>query len=134
MDCNVVDIDHVAIRVNDIDAAIEFYGDLLGMAIKDLERFERGEVPFPSAVAGAKRIHLYPSDEPIDIDREHVCLVLRPDGTDPYEYVDELIAYLDSWDIPVESTEPLERTGAYGVGWATYASDPDGRRVELKAY
>lgn len=60
---DIVDIDHVAIRVTDLDRALDFYHDLLGLPVRDRERFDAGEVPYVAVVAGGRHIHLVPTDE-----------------------------------------------------------------------
>jgi catechol 2,3-dioxygenase-like lactoylglutathione lyase family enzyme len=128
-----VGLDHVAIRVRDLDRALEFYSDLLGMEVRDRELFEKGELPFVACVAGSQHLHVVPStDEEIDVGGEHVCLLLRSNGTDSREAIEELLDTLRKEGIEVEADEPIDRLGAYGRNWAAYVRDPDGRRVELK--
>jgi len=134
MDVDVVDLDHVALRVSDVDRALEFYHDLLGMAVRDRERFEAGEVPYVAVVAGGRHLHLVPSDDSIDVGGEHVCLLLRSGGTGTRAELDALLDDLRAAGVEVEAGEPHERYGAYGRDWAAYVRDPDGRRVELKLH
>jgi len=134
MDVDVVDLDHVALRVSDVDRALEFYHDLLGMAVRDRERFEAGEVPYVAVVAGGRHLHLVPSDDPIHVGSDHVCLLLRSDGTGTRAELDALLADLRAAGVEVEAGEPHERYGAYGRDWAAYVRDPDGRRIELKLH
>ena len=134
MDVDVVNLDHVAIRVSDLDRALEFYGDLLGMEIRDRDRFERDEVPYVAVVAGGRHLHLVPTEESFDPDGEHVCLLLRSSETDTGEEIESLLDDLREAGVAVESGEPYERYGAYGRDWAAYVRDPDGRRVELKLH
>lgn len=134
MDVEPADIDHVAIRVSDLDAALEFYHDLLGLPIRDRERFERGELPFVAVVAGGRHLHLVPTDEAFDPGGEHVCLLFRSNDTDTRGTMEELLDELRSVGVEVEEGEPHERLGAYGRDWAAYVRDPDGRRVELKCH
>lgn len=131
---DVVDIDHVAIRVSDIDRALAFYHDLLGLPVRDRERHEAGEVPYVAVVAGGRHIHLVPTDGEIDVGGEHICLLVRSGEVDSREELDEMIADLREHDIEVEAGEPYRRYGAYGRAWAVYVRDPDGRRVELKLH
>lgn len=131
---DVVDMDHVALRVRDIDRALEFYHDLLGMEIRDRERFENDEVPYVAVVAGGRHLHLVPTDEEIAVGGEHVCLLLRSDGTGTRAELDALLEDLRAAGVAVEDGEPYERYGAYGRDWAAYVRDPDGRRVELKLH
>ena len=134
MNLDVVDLDHVAIRVSDLDRALEFYHDLLGLEIRDRERFEAGEVPYVAVVAGGRHIHLVPTDEPIDVGGEHLCLLLRSNEMETETEINELLAELQKAGVTVEDGEPYKRYGAYGRDWAAYVRDPDGRRVELKLH
>jgi len=132
---DIVDLDHVAIRVTDLDRALDFYHDLLGLPIRDRERYDAGEVPYVAVVAGGRHIHLVPTDESdIDVGGEHLCLLVRSDDVDSREELDTLLATLRDHGVEVEAGEPYERYGAYGRAWAAYVRDPDGRRVELKLH
>jgi catechol 2,3-dioxygenase-like lactoylglutathione lyase family enzyme len=129
-----VDLDHVAVRVGDIDRALDFYHDLLGLPVRDRERFERDELPFVAVAAGGRHLHLVPTEEPFDVGGEHICLLLRSNGTDTREAMATLLDELREAGIEVEEDEPRERLGAYGRDWAAYVRDPDSRRVELKLH
>lgn len=131
---DVVDIDHVAIRVTDLDRALEFYHELLGLPVRDRERYERDEVPYVAVVAGGRHIHLVPSEAPIGVGGEHICLLVRSSTVDTREEVEALIERLRGQDVEIEQSEPYRRYGAYGRAWAVYVRDPDGRRVELKLH
>lgn len=126
------DLDHVAVRVGDVDRALEFYRDLLGLSVRDRGKFEDGELPFVAVVAGGRHLHLVPTEEEFDVDGEHVCLLFRSDDTDTRGAIEELLEELREAGVTVEEGEPRERLGAYGRDWAAYVRDPDGRRVELK--
>lgn len=132
--CDVVDIDHVAYRVGDLEAALGFYHDLLGLEVRDRERYERGEVPYVAVVAGGRHLHLVPTEESFEAESDHVCLLLRSSAVDSREEVDDLIDRLEAAGVEVEDGEPYERYGAYGRAWAVYVRDPSGRRVELKIH
>ena len=134
MDIDVVDLDHVAIRVSNIERALEFYHDLLGLEIRDRERFEAGEVPYVAVVAGGRHIHLVPTDEPVDVAGEHLCLLLRSTEMETKAEIETLLDELRAAGVTVEDGEPYKRYGAYGRDWAAYVRDPDGRRVELKLH
>ena len=134
MDLDVVDLDHVAIRVSDLDAALDFYHDLLGMEIRDRERFDQGEVPYVAVVAGGRHIHLVPTDDPIDVGSDHLCLLLRSNSLETEREIEELLTGLRAAGVTVEDGEPYKRYGAYGRDWAVYVRYPDGRRVELKLH
>jgi glyoxylase I family protein len=132
---DVVDIDHVAIRVTDLDRSLAFYHERLGLSIRDRDRFDAGEVPYVAVVAGGRHIHLVPTDDDeIDVGGEHVCLLLRSEEVNSRGELDTLLERLSEHGVEVEKGEPYERYGAYGNAWATYVRDPDGRRVELKIH
>jgi len=131
---DVVDIDHVAIRVSDLDRALAFYHDLLGMEIRDRDRYDAGEVPYVAVVAGGRHVHLVPTDEEFDVGGEHLCLLVRSEHVDSRDELDALLDRLRDRGVTVESGEPYRRYGAYGRAWAAYVRDPDDRRVELKIH
>jgi glyoxylase I family protein len=131
---DIVDLDHVAIRVSDLDQALAFYHDLLGLPIRDRDRYDAGEVPYVAVVAGGRHIHLVPTDEDIDVGGEHICLLVRSDDVDSRGELDDLLVELREDGVEVEEGEPYKRYGAYGRAWAAYVRDPDGRRVELKVH
>lgn len=132
MELDVVDLDHVAIRVSDLDRALDFYHGLLGLEIRDRQRFEQDEVPYVAVVAGGRHIHLVPTDEPIDAAGEHLCLLVRSDEIETQVEIGRLLDELREAGVTIEDGEPHKRYGAYGRDWAAYVRDPDGRRVELK--
>jgi len=134
MDLDIVDLDHVAIRVSDLDRALGFYHDLLGLEIRDRERFEAGEVPYVAVIAGGRHIHLVPTDEPVDVAGEHLCLLVRSTEMETKTEIETLLDELRTAGVSVEDGEPYKRYGAYGRDWAAYVRDPDGRRVELKVH
>ncbi len=134
MDLDIVDLDHVAIRVTDMTRALEFYHELLGLEIRDRERFEAGEVPYVAVVAGGRHIHLVPTDEPVDVVGEHLCLLVRSNELETQAELEQLLDKLREAGVTVEDGEPYKRYGAYGRDWAAYVRDPDGRRVELKLH
>ena len=132
---DIVDIDHAAIRVTDIDRALEFYHDLLGLPVRDRDRFDEGEVPYVAVVAGGRHVHLVPTDaDEIEVGGEHMCFLVRSTDVDSRGEIDELLEHLREHDVEVERAEPRKRYGAYGRAWAVYVRDPDGRRVELKIH
>jgi len=131
---DVVDIDHVAIRVSDLNRALEFYSDLLDMETRDRDRYDAGEVPYVAVVAGGRHIHLVPTDEEFDVGGEHLCLLVRSEHVDSRAELDALLDRLRDRGVTVESGEPYRRYGAYGRAWAAYVRDPDDRRVELKMH
>lgn len=133
-DIDVVDIDHAAYRVSDIDEALAFYHDLLGLPVRDRERFVRDEVPYVAVVAGGRHLHLVPTEEPFDPGNDHVCLLVRSDDVATKSELEALLDDLRAAGVTVKEGEPRKRYGAYGRDWAAYVEDPDGRTVELKLH
>jgi len=131
---DVVDLDHVAIRVSDLDQALSFYHNLLSMELRDRERYDTGEVPYIAVVAGGRHIHIVPTDEEFEVEREHICFLLRSSEVDSRGELTDLLEQLQEEGFEVEDGEPHRRYGAYGRAWAAYVRDPDGRRVELKMH
>lgn len=134
MDVDVVDLDHVAIRVIDLEQSLAFYRDLLGMEVRDRERYANDEVPYVAVVAGGRHIHLIPDEGPIDVGGEHICLMLRSAEMETGAEIEQFLEDLRAAGVDVEEGEPYRRYGAYGRDWAAYVRDPDGRRVELKLH
>ena len=136
----IVDLDHVALRVTDLEESLSFYGELLGMEIRDRDRYENGEIPFVGLVSGGRQLHLVPipesafGEEDPPLGGEHVCFLLRSDTTDTKAELEDLLADIEAAGYRVEAGEPAKRYGAYGRDWAGYVRDPDGRRVELKLH
>jgi catechol 2,3-dioxygenase-like lactoylglutathione lyase family enzyme len=59
----------VAIRVTDLDRAFAVYRDLVGMPVRDRERYEAGGVSYVAVVAGGRHVHLVPTEvEEVDDD------------------------------------------------------------------
>jgi glyoxylase I family protein len=120
-------LDHVVLRVGDLDRAIAFYQRVLGC------RVER-ELQQPRLVqlrAGAALIDLVPAsvsphDAPDKAGRnmDHFCV--RVMGFDAAA----LKAHLEKNG--VDPGEVHERYGAEGYGPSIYIADPDGNTVELK--
>lgn len=134
MDIDVIDLDHVALRVSDLEQALEFYHDLLGLPIRDRARFESDEVPYVAVAAGGRHLHLVPTTDDFDPGPEHVCLLLRSTDVDSRDELTTLLTHLETNGIEIEDGEPYKRYGAYGRAWAAYVRSPDGRRVELKIH
>lgn len=131
MTFQVLGLDHVVLRVRDIDGALAFYRDVLGCALeRSLE-----EMGLYQLRAGQSLIDLVPVDgelgrmggsgpgsEGRNVD--HFCL--RVDPFDP----DALQAHLRAHGISF--SEVARRYGAEGMGPSIYVEDPDGNTVELK--
>lgn len=128
---SVHDIDHVVLRIRDLERSLAFYCGALGCSI---DKRQEG-IGLIQLRAGRSLIDLVPLDgklgraggagpakEGRNVD--HFCLRVDPfDGA-------AIIAHLRSHGLepgPVES-----RYGAEGEGPSIYVTDPDGNVVELK--
>jgi catechol 2,3-dioxygenase-like lactoylglutathione lyase family enzyme len=116
-------LDHVVLRVADLDRAIRFYCEVLGCT--EERRVE--SIHLVQLRAGAALIDLIPAGaapDPGAGNMDHFALRIEP--------FDEaaLRAYLDSHG--VEVGEVATRYGAEGDGPSLYIRDPDGNTVELK--
>jgi len=120
-------LDHIGLKVTDIEASVRFYHDILGLELA------RAPKPNPhgssSAVvrAGSQALDLFyredfvsaDKDKPVGLD--HVCLMVDVPS------VDELIDYLKQAGVEV-FWAPVERQDSTSV----YVYDPDGIHVELR--
>jgi catechol 2,3-dioxygenase-like lactoylglutathione lyase family enzyme len=130
----VVEMDHIVLRVKDVERAIEFYTQVLGLEPYRVEEYRAGKVPFPCArVNNDTIIDLFPTpdqepvgDGPRNLD--HYCLVIEP--TDMVE----LAELLRSRGVDVTSDGPAQRSGARGTGSSIYITDWEGNRIELRHY
>jgi len=116
-------IDHVVLKVADVERSMAWYRDRLGLEPLRFAEWQRGEVPFVSLrisdTALIDLIHAERTGENVD----HVSLWV--DGP-----LEEVVA---SGEFEV-AHEPFEIFGAQGVGLGMYVRDPDGNLVELKTY
>lgn len=127
---DIVALDHVVLRVVDIERSLHFYTGVLGL---EAERYlDAGLIQLR---AGASLIDLVPVDSssgrkgggPPAADgrnMEHFCLSLAE--FDEQEIRDWLTAH----SVPAGPVE--RRYGAGGYGPSLYLKDPDGNTVELK--
>lgn len=127
---NLRDIDHVVLRVVDLDRVANFYIDVLGA------RWEKKQevVGLYQLRAGTSLIDLVPVDGklgrmggaapgPEGRNVDHICFRVLPwDG-------DAVLAHLKSHGI---ESEIVSRYGAEGEGPSVYLSDPEGNNLELK--
>ncbi|MFK0310160.1 VOC family protein [Pseudomonas sp. NPDC090233] len=124
-------IDHLVLRVSDLDRSVAFYRDLLGCTVSR-ERPDLGMVHLATGTAMIDLVTLdgtlgkpggaAPGAEGRNL--HHFCLRIEP--------FDEqaLTAYLQAAGVAVEPAE--RRYGAEGEGLSLYCFDPDGNQVELK--
>jgi catechol 2,3-dioxygenase-like lactoylglutathione lyase family enzyme len=122
---SVTGLDHIVLTTSDIEQALEFYCDTLGLPGVRLDEWRRGEIGFPSVrVDQATIIDLFPGT-PDGKNLEHFCFVV--------EAID-LAELAQSGKVEVVSG-PTERLfGAQGFATSLYIAAPDANTVELRCY
>ena len=78
---HVVGLDHIVVNTQDIECAIHFYHEVLGLELLRLEAFRAGTVGFVSArVSPETIIDIRPiaAGERVTPNMDHYCLVLGP--------------------------------------------------------
>lgn len=124
-------IDHVVLRVRDIDAMRRFYCDVLGAE----HVAWRPEFGMSHVRAGGAMIDLITIDGPLGRaggaaagregrNMDHFCLRVEPFDQDA------IVAHLKRHGVAVGDIRP--RYGAEGNGLSIYLTDPEGNTVELK--
>jgi glyoxylase I family protein len=127
----ILDIDHVVLRVRDLERMIAFYCDGLGCELA----WRRPELGLVHLRAGRAMIDLVPVDGPLGRkggaapaadgrNMDHVCLRVEPFD------VQAIVAHLGAHGAAVGEIRP--RFGAQGEGISIYLHDPEGNLVELK--
>ncbi len=118
------ELDHIVVNVSDVEFALAWYTERLGLTPERVDAWRAGDVPFPSVRVNERCVidlmHLARTGHNVD----HFCLVVdRADvesvATDPH--FDRIEG-------------PVQRWGARGMATSVYVSDPDGNTVELRAY
>ena len=129
----ITEMDHIVLRVKDVEVSLKFYCETLGMQSERVEQWKAGEVRFPSARLNADTIiDFFATDqETITKDgvknQDHYCMVIEP--TD----MDELKAKFEAMGVEIQAG-PGNRWGSHGDGISLYIYDPDNNVVELRHY
>lgn len=113
-------IDHVVLRVKDIDAMRRFYCEVLGAS----HVAYRAELRLSHLRAGAAMIDLVEREGVAGCNMDHFCLRI-----DPFDAA-AIVAHLERHGVKVG--EVRNRYGAEGNGVSIYLTDPEGNTVELK--
>ena len=129
----ITELDHIVLRVRDVEASLHFYAQVLGLPSERVEQWRAGEVRFPSARLNADTIiDLFASDQqPIGREgaknQDHFCMVIEP--TD----MEELKVKFEDIGVDIQAG-PGKRWGSHGDGISLYIYDPDDNVVELRHY
>jgi catechol 2,3-dioxygenase-like lactoylglutathione lyase family enzyme len=125
------EIDHIVLRVVNLDAMLAFYCDVLGCKV---ER-RQDEIGLVQLRAGRSLVDLVPVDGvlgrqggappgPEGRNLDHLCLRIEPFDAD------EIRDHLERSG--VAAGDVASRYGAEGEGPSIYVSDPEGNTVEFK--
>ena len=125
------DIDHLVLRVRDVDAMVRFYGEVLGCPVQRVDE----RIGLVQLRAGRGLIDLIPVDSeigraggaapgPEGRNMDHFCLRVEPWDAEA------IGAHLRAHG--VEPGPVAQRFGAEGQGPSIYLADPEGNTVELK--
>jgi catechol 2,3-dioxygenase-like lactoylglutathione lyase family enzyme len=123
----IAGLDHVVLRVGNLDRAIDFYERVLNCRVE--RRLEQPKLV--QLRAGTSLIDLVPAsaspgEAGNDVGRNMDHFAVRVDGFDAAALAEHLRRH------GVEVGEVRERYGAEGYGPSLYICDPDGNTVELK--
>lgn len=131
---DVTALDHFVLRVRDLETALGFYRDILGLPIEFLDDYRAGQRPFVSARIGRQLIDLVP-DATYDPEAAghasgllHFCVGVHAGS------LARLIPWLKERGVVVIEDQPVPRMGATGMGLSIYVKDPDGYVIELKEH
>ena len=129
----ITEMDHIVLRVQDVEESLRFYTQVLGMQAERVEQWRAGEIRFPSARINADTIiDFFASDqEPIAREgiknQDHYCMVIEK--TD----MEALKAKFEALGVDIQAG-PGKRWGSHGDGISLYIYDPDDNVVELRHY
>ncbi len=128
---HIADIDHIVLRITDLEAMLAFYVGVLGCSV---ER-RQDDIGLVQLRAGRALIDLVPVHGPLGLaggaapgaqgrNLDHFCVRVEPFDTAAIH------EHLSAAGISAGAVE--QRYGARGLGPSLYISDPEGNTVELK--
>ena len=129
----ITEMDHIVLRVKDVETALRFYAETLGLKTERVDQWRAGEVRFPSArINDDTIIDFFGSgQEPMTREgsrnQDHFCMVIEP--TD----MEDLKVKFEAIGVEIQAG-PGKRWGSHGDGISLYIYDPDDNVVELRHY
>ena len=128
----ITEMDHIVLKVRDMDASLSFYHEVLGLKVERLEEYRAGKVGFPSVRLNQDTIidlSSSPDMPPLEQkarNMDHFCMVVEPMD------LDSLVADCDARGIQI--LQKGQRWGAHGMATSIYIQDPDSNTIELRWY
>ncbi len=124
-------LDHVVLRVTDLQAMMRFYTEVIGCPVEKIQE----NLGLYQLRAGSSLIDLVPVDGPLGQkggapagtegrNMDHFCLQVEPFDAD------SIIAHLRTSGF--DPAPVASRYGAKGQGPSIYVTDPEGNVLELK--
>ncbi len=129
-------LDHIVLNIEDDEAIIDFYTNILMLPAERLEDYRTGNAPFPSIRINQNTvIDLFPKklwEHEVSAGQgfrnlNHFCLSLTKKDWE------DLHGRLRDHKIAI-SEGPVQRWGARGSGTSIYFSDPEGNMIEARFY
>ena len=129
--CQAKSLDHLVLTVQDIDATVDFYRDVLGMKYTSFISASPPGVTRHALLFGEQKINLYQSGQVFEPKAQMVhpgssdmCFLVEDD-------VEEVLQRLKQKNIKVlGGGQVVQRTGARTKLLSVYIHDPDGNLVE----
>lgn len=120
-------LDHIALKVTDMDKTLHFYHDVLGLEVLHTSGPHENGGRSAAVKVGNEKMDIFyrpdfvstDKDKPVGMD--HVCFTVDMDN------MEELVDYLRQQDVEI-MWGPVTRFGTTSV----YVFDPDGIHVELR--
>lgn len=120
-------MDHIGLKVTDMDASVHFYHDVLGLELARQHGAAGDDRRSAALRAGGQSLDLFYRQDFVQADKEnpvgmdHVCLMVEAPSPE------ELMEYLRQAGVEI-FWAPVERQNSTSV----YIYDPDGVHVELR--